>query len=219
MSNPSALPAALAVLQQPALTTLSLPPSLAELERTLRPEQAASRTPTLSRALTPGERSILSQLVDDITPLAEAEPDAFRALRQVARLLAVFPACDLGEAVVDARSEAYETALEDVPAWAVEAAAKRWIKGDVAALGERPNLAFPPSPPQLRALALDEWAKARAALWRYRRLMGGKTERVVPPEQRPQIDYGAWLGQQIAAITAGKPGPRTMGSGSVSDAQ
>lgn len=185
----------------------------------MRPEEAASRTPTLSRALTPGERSILSQLVDDIAPLAEAEPDAFRALRQVARLLAVFPACDLGEAVVDARSEAYETALEDVPAWAVEAAAKHWIKGDVAALGERPNLAFPPSPPQLRALALDEWAKARAALWRYRRLMGGKTERVVPPEQRPQIDYGAWLGQQIAAITSGKPAPRTMGSGSVSDAQ
>lgn len=184
MSNPSALPAALAALQQSALTTLSLPPSLAELERTLRPEEMASRTPTLSRALTPGERSILSQLIDDIAPLAEAKPDAFRSLRQVAKLLMMFPASDLSEAVVDARSEAYEIALEDLPAWAVEAAAKRWIKGDVAALDERPNLSFPPSPPQLRALALDEWAKARAALWRYRRLLGGKTERVVPLKDR-----------------------------------
>ncbi len=184
MSNPPALPAALAALQQPALTTLSLPPSLAELERTLRPEEMASRTPTLSRALTPGERSILAQLVDDIAPLAEAKPDAFRSLRQVAKLLMVFPTGDLSEAVVDARSEAYETALEDMPAWAVEAAAKRWIKGDVAALEDKPNLAFPPSPPQLRALALDEWAKARAALWRYRRLMAGKPERVVPLEDR-----------------------------------
>jgi len=184
VSSPSALPAALAGLLQPRLTTLSLPPSLAELERTLRPEEAASRTPTLSRALTPDERSILSQLVDDVAPLAEAKPDAFKSLRQVAKLLAVFPAGNISEAVIDARSEAYEIALEDVPAWAVEAAAKRWIKGDVAILADRPNLAFPPSPPQLRALALDEWAKARAALWRYRRLMDGKTERVVPLEDR-----------------------------------
>lgn len=184
MPNPPALPAALAALQQPALTTLSLPPSLAELERTLRPEEMASRTPTLSRALTPAERSILSQLVDDIAPLAEARPDAFRSLKQVAKLLAVFPAGDLSDAVIDARSEAYEIALEDVPAWAVEAAAKRWIKGDVSALIDKPNLSFPPSPPQLRALALDEWAKARAALWRYRRLMAGKVERVVALEDR-----------------------------------
>lgn len=96
----------------------------------------------------------------------------------------MFPAGNVSEAVIDARSEAYEIALEDVPAWAVEAAAKRWIKGDVATLGDRPNLSFPPSPPQLRALALDEWAKARAALWRYRRLMAGKVERVVPLEER-----------------------------------
>ncbi|WP_370674678.1 hypothetical protein [Pleomorphomonas sp. PLEO] len=184
MSNPSALPAALAGLLRPHLTTLSLPPSLAELERTLRPEEAASRTPTLSRALTPDERSILSQLVDDIAPLAEAKPDAFNSLRQVAKLLAVFPAGNLSDAVIDARSEAYEIALEDVPAWAVEAAAKRWIKGEVAILGDKPNLSFPPSPPQLRALALDEWAGARAALWRYRRLMDGKTERVVPLDKR-----------------------------------
>lgn len=138
----------------------------------------------MSRALTPDERSILSQLVDDVAPLAEAKPDAFRSLKQVAKLLAVFPAGNFSEAVIDARSEAYEIALEDVPAWAVEAAAKRWIKGDVDALGDRPNLSFPPSPPQFRALALDEWAKARAALWRYRRLLDAKTERVVPLEDR-----------------------------------
>ncbi|PIO96157.1 hypothetical protein [Pleomorphomonas carboxyditropha] len=180
------MPISPALPAQPQLRpkTLSLPPSLAELERTLRPEEAASRTPTLSRALTEDERSILSRLVDEVAPLAEAKPDSMIALQEAAKLLTVFPAGNISEAVLDARSKAYDIALEDVPAWAVEAAARRWIKGEVATLGDKPNLSFPPSPPQLRALALDEWAKARAVLWRYRRLMEGKTERVVPLEKR-----------------------------------
>ena len=180
MNSHNALPA----LHQPRRTIPSLPPSLVELERTLKPEEAASRTPTLSRALTQAERSILSQLVDEVTPFAEAKPDPATALREVARLLLAFPAGNISEAVAEARSEAYEIALEDVPTWAVRAAAKRWIKGDVAVLGDRVNLSFPPSPPQFRALAADEWAKARAALWRYRRLLEGRAARVVPSEKR-----------------------------------
>lgn len=123
-------------------------------------------------------------MVDEIAPLAEAKPDPVIALREVARLLLAFSTANLSVTAAEARSEAYEIALEDVPAWTVKAAARHWIKGEVAILGDKVNLSFPPSPPQLRALALDEWAKARGALWRYRRLMGGKTARVVPPEKR-----------------------------------
>lgn len=119
-----------------------------------------------------------------MAPLADAAPDPEAALAEVGKLLCAFPAAPLSTAATKARMEAYDIALEDVPAWAVEAAARRWIKGEVATLGDKVNLSFPPSPPQLRALALDEWAKARAALWRYRRLMEGKTERVVPLEKR-----------------------------------
>ncbi|MBS1166895.1 MAG: hypothetical protein H6R00_2920 [Proteobacteria bacterium] len=122
--------------------------------------------------------------MDEVAPLAEAKPDAVVALAQVAKLLTVFPAANIDAAVAKVRREAYETALEDVPAWTVAVAAKRWIKGEVSALNDKPNLSFPPLPPQLRALAVDEWSKARAALWRYRRLMDGKTERVVPLEDR-----------------------------------
>lgn len=123
-------------------------------------------------------------MVDEVAPLAEAKPDPVTALMQVSKLLVVFPAATISGAILEARREAYETVLEDIPTWAVEAAAKRWLKGDVAALNDKPNLSFPPSPPQLRALALEEWSKARATLWRYRRLMEGKTERVVPLEDR-----------------------------------
>ncbi|MCM5558503.1 hypothetical protein [Pleomorphomonas sp. JP5] len=123
-------------------------------------------------------------MVDDVAPFAEAKPDPVTALREVARLLLAFPVSNLSVAAAEARSEAYEIAIEDVPAWTVKAAARRWIKGEVANLGDKVNLSFPPSPPQLRALALDEWAKARGALWRYRRLMAGRVARKVPPEKR-----------------------------------
>ncbi|WP_156886774.1 hypothetical protein [Pleomorphomonas oryzae] len=129
----------------------------------------------------------MSRLVDEVAPRAEAKPGSVAALQEAAKLLVVFPASNISEAVIDARSEAYEIALEDVPAWTVEAAAKRWLKGEVAVLADKPNLSFPPSPPQLRALALDEWGKARAALWRYRRLMEGRVERVVPLKGRRSL--------------------------------
>ena len=162
------------------LTIPCLPPSLVELERTLRPEEVASQTPTLPRPLTVEECSTLSRSLAEVAPYADAKPDPVSSLRHVARLLLGFPAAALSEAAAEARGEAYEVAIEDVPAWAVQAGARRWIRGDVAPCGDRVNLAFPPSPPQLRALAMDEWAKTRGAAWRIRRLLAGRPERPAP---------------------------------------
>lgn len=79
-------------------------------------------------------------------------------------LLASFPAKDASENAVQARVAGYRIALDDVPSWAVEAAAKRWIRGD----GMTPAR-FAPTPPELRqaALAVAEAADGEAAaLWR-----------------------------------------------------
>lgn len=134
--------------------------------------------------MTTEERSTLSQLIAEVEPYAEAKPDIAATLREVVGLLLAFPAANVSEAAAKARSAAYEIALDDVPTWAVRAAVKRWLRGDVACLGERANLAFPPSPPQLRGLVMDEWAKARGALWRYRRLANGKPEVAKPVGSR-----------------------------------
>lgn len=121
-------------------------------------------------------------------------------MRAMVGLLLAFPASNVSEAAAKARSAAYEMALDDVPVWAVRAAVKSWLRGDVDLLGERVNLAFPPSPPQLRALAMDEWSKARGALWRYRRLINGKPEVAKPKAVRDLPDA-------VKAMIAGRLRP------------
>jgi hypothetical protein len=62
----------------------------------------------------------------------------------------------------------YEIAVGDLPTWTISNAARRWLRGDAP---EGANLAFPPSPPQIRKMALEELAKAKALLYRVERLL------------------------------------------------
>lgn len=78
----------------------------------------------------------------------------------VAQVLVAFPVTDAGVAGA-ARAEAFAMALDDLPAWAVAAACRQWLRGEGGAGGE--NYAFAPSPPQLRRLAERQ---ARCALGR-----------------------------------------------------
>ena len=78
----------------------------------------------------------------------------------VAQVLVAFPVTDAGVAGT-ARAEAFAMALDDLPAWAVAAACRQWLRGEGGIGGE--NYAFAPSPPQLRRLAERH---ARCALGR-----------------------------------------------------
>lgn len=53
----------------------------------------------------------------------------------------------------DAKGEAYMAAVEDVPCWAVEEAARRWYRGEC---GAEHNYTWPPAPAVLRELSLLE---------------------------------------------------------------
>lgn len=73
-------------------------------------------------------------------------------------MLLAFPAAgSSSEAAAQARSDVYDDALEDMPPWALNAAIKRWAKGDVPAdcVG---NFAFAPAPAVLRKLVKNELA-------------------------------------------------------------
>jgi hypothetical protein len=57
------------------------------------------------------------------------------------------------EAAAEARADMYDEALSDIPPWAIDAAIKRWGKGDVPELGMGTlNFAFPPAPAILRKI-------------------------------------------------------------------
>lgn len=71
--------------------------------------------------------------------------------RQLAGLLLTAPTRSESEALAELRLETYWIALDDIPAWAVAAAVRMWLRRENSAGGE--NYAFAPAPPQLRRLA------------------------------------------------------------------
>ena len=79
------------------------------------------------------------------------------------KMMHVLPAARQNEASAEARGEAYLAVLDDVPPWAVDAAIRRWYRGDCGTTehGELYNCAWAPAPCDLRRVALAE-------LWRIR---------------------------------------------------
>lgn len=151
-------------------------PSLSQLEASLAADKAnaISSRPQLPRPLSQEERRCLAELAEYHRADAEALPDMETALTEIAMLIRAFPVAKLTQEQDIARVRAYAIAMDDIPTWAIAEACRRWLKGDVP---EGSNLSFPPSAPQLRALAAEELAKAKAALLRAERLLNAKVEK------------------------------------------
>lgn len=61
------------------------------------------------------------------------------------------------ELAVNSKIEMYADAIEDLPAWSIDKAIRRWGSGTCpASIEETPKYAFPPAPATLRALATLE---------------------------------------------------------------
>jgi hypothetical protein len=73
----------------------------------------------------------------------------------VTKVLLVLPSQRTTEAASEAKAEAYMMALEDVPYWAVEAAARKWFRNDcgVDERGRPFDYQWAPSPGPLRRIA------------------------------------------------------------------
>jgi len=75
----------------------------------------------------------------------------------------------------------YEMALEEVPTWSVETAARGWMTG-----ANGPN-AFAPTPPQLRLAADREVKILRGKIITLRQLAAVKVEPTPSEEQRQRV--------------------------------
>lgn len=75
----------------------------------------------------------------------DRRPD--KAVAIISTLLMSFPHKEMGDTGAAIKLGAYRLAIDDLPTWAVDEAAKRWIRGDEGVHE------YAPSPPQFRAAA------------------------------------------------------------------
>lgn len=124
-------------------------------------------------------------------------------------MLAPGPASDTSNAIITllgtfpstggndkARANGFRIALEDLPAWAIEEAVKRWLRGEDGEGSE--NYAFAPSPPQLRRLALRARALVELRLRNFHRLLQAE---VLPIEGPKEYVDEAKIHNLLASVT------------------
>jgi hypothetical protein len=129
----------------------------------------------------------LEELDERLAPATEREVGA-----RFAALLLAFPAQPLSEAAAKVRAGAYFEALAGEPAWAIGRACRRWLRAEVEGVLGAANLAFAPSPPQLRRLVEAETLPVRHQAARLEKLL------------RAEPEGGAALSEERRAVMAAR---------------
>lgn len=153
-----------------------LPPRLEQLERSLGtvkwPGQPQRLNFPSQMGLTGTERKWIGgrlkalQAISTGENLPQAECEKAR-LSLLTKLLLGYPAAGVTtEKAADARLGFYLEAVGDVAPWALDAAIKRWVRGDVP----NANVDFAPSPGALRRLCEGELEPYQAIMNRLNRL-------------------------------------------------
>jgi hypothetical protein len=139
-----------------------LPPQLARLERLLGtvqwPGQRQRLNFPLGMALSEQERQAMRERMKALESLTTGEnlhpaECSMARLSLLTKLLLGYPAAGGStEKAAEARLGFYLDAVGDIAPWALDAAIKRWVRGEV----ENANVDFAPSPGTLRRLCEEE---------------------------------------------------------------
>ncbi len=123
------------------------------------------------------------QMTDAADSLAGimTEKDRRREVKTVGLLLSSFPRQAASPETVELLMAAFDMALEEIPTWAVETAARGWIGG---AFGPKD---FAPTPPQLALAAAREVKILRGKIITLRQLAAIKVEPEPTEEQRQRV--------------------------------
>jgi hypothetical protein len=115
--------------------------------------------------LTDDWRKVAEKIVGEIEGELHPAPAAVergRKFKHVSKMLMVAPSADRSEESTVAKVSAYiDDALNDVPAWAVGEAVRRWHRAEC---GAEFTYTFAPAPGVLRTIALRELEPAKLAL-------------------------------------------------------
>jgi len=162
------------------------------------PEWAASRIASLSDAiqrdqtgrwrqvptipasliLKAAEREAVDQHVTALDHLCGQTPEnssKFEAamLIVLTNMMMVVPSMTQNELSAEARGEAFMAALDDIPVWSVQAAIRRWYRGDCGndERGRRYDYHWSPAPAELRRIAFAEMWHVKSRSQSLRRLL------------------------------------------------
>jgi hypothetical protein len=177
-------------------TMRSLPPQLERLEKSLGttnwPGQPQRLNFPSGKDLTETDRQWIEgrlaalQAITTGENLQPAECSMAR-LSLLTRLLLGYPTAGGGtEKAAEARLGMYQEAVSDIAPWTLDAAIKRWARGEV----DNANVDFAPSPGTLRRLCEIELEPFKAVMRRLKRLqMAVPIERAMDPKpiERPQL--------------------------------
>lgn len=148
-------------------------------------------TPAQRAAMEAHQRSLNLSLQQ--TPEAE-EGWAIKVAETASKLLMTLGGDKRSEIAAEAKGEAYAIVLEDVPWWAVEAAARAWYRGACGndEKGQPYDYKWPPDPATLRKLAMEHVWKIKGRILELQDMLDAK----------PYVDHSADFDKGLAAWRA-----------------
>ena len=120
------------------------------------------------------QRQAIAERIEDLEQAARPGPTN-RIIAILGELVAEHATARMDEDTADIKIGAYRDAVEDLPAWSVREAVRRWRRGDVAGTDPR-DLDFAPKPARLRRLAEGIAATASGQAIRLRRILIAEPE-------------------------------------------
>ena len=137
-----------------------------------------------SKMPTGPQRAAIAQRIEELHAASMPGPLA-STLSVIGSIVSRNTAARQDEDLASIEIEAYRDALDDLPAWTVREALRRWRRGEVG--GNRRDLDFPPKEHRLRQIALGVESAVRGQIIRLQRLLEAEADDSLTSEERSDI--------------------------------
>lgn len=163
------------------------------------PGQPSRRYLSGGLTLTADERIRIEAKVKELRTVCDSDDGGENRksrLGLVANLLMAYPIANGTQETGRARAEAYLSALDDVPPWAIAAAIKAWHRAEC---GSKFNYRWAPAPAELREVSIEQIQPAKSTIARLEAVLSALTiERAMDPAPLPQAEASSTGGRVVS---------------------
>ena len=144
--------------------------------------QIVARVPTIPKSKMPNgaQRAAIALRITELQRAVQPGP-VEETIGVLGDLIQEYAPQRLDPRTVSIKAEAYLDAVEDLPAWTIRAAIRRWRRGEVSA--DPATLDFAPKPARLRSIAERMVLVARGQAARLQRVLDAKPEERITDAQ------------------------------------